>query len=65
MNAICVFELQKMHIYFPNGSDFHINLSFKVKYYFIFCHSFVSHIQFLLDKKLLEIKRWYFNRKST
>ena len=34
-DAICVFELQKVHIYFPNGSDFHTNLSFKVLFIYL------------------------------
>ncbi len=31
-DALCIFEVQKMHVYFPNGSDFHIQLPFKVSY---------------------------------
>jgi hypothetical protein len=33
-DALCIFEQQKVHVYFPDGSDFHINLSFKVGYSF-------------------------------
>ena len=30
-DVLCIFEQQKMHSYFPNGSDFHIQLPFKIK----------------------------------
>jgi hypothetical protein len=29
-DCLCMFELNKIHVYFPNGSDFHIQLPFKV-----------------------------------
>lgn len=28
---MCIFESQKLHVYFQNGSDFHIQLPFKLK----------------------------------
>jgi hypothetical protein len=29
---LCIFEQQKMHVYFQNGSDFHIQLPFMVRF---------------------------------
>lgn len=30
-DALCIFESQKLHVYFQNGSDYHLPLPFKLK----------------------------------
>lgn len=30
-DCLCVFESQKIHVYGPNGSDYHVPLPFKIK----------------------------------
>ncbi len=30
-DALCIFETQKLHVYFQNGSDYHMPLPFKLK----------------------------------
>ena len=30
-DALCIFETQKLHVYFQNGSDYHLPLPFKLK----------------------------------
>ena len=43
-DALCVFELQRLHVYFQNGSDFHIQLPFKVNIYTVITSHAIQRI---------------------